>query len=111
MKKYNFEAIDGTFEVLRRALKRLDPHTAQAKFLAEHVNHVLLLQNDLVFVKEGIIPEITPDMNFYLKFHISDVFCNSGYFTQDTKELNYPSLLAIHRLLRDLEKLYKGVEV
>lgn len=111
MKKYNFEAIDGTFEVLRRALKRLDPKTAQAKFLAGHVEHILLLQNDLLFVKEGIISEITPDMIFYLKFHISDVFCNSKPFTKDTRELNYPSLLAIHRLLRDLERLYEGVEV
>ena len=110
-KKYNFEAIDGTYEVLKKALVRLDPQTAQAKFLAGHVEHVLLLQNDLVFVKEGIIPEITPDMEFYLKFHASDVFCNSKPFTKDTRELNYPSLLAIHRLLRDLEKLYEGVEV
>ena len=52
MKKYNFEHIDGTYEVLRRALKRLDPQTAQAKFLEGHVEHVLLLQNDLVFIKE-----------------------------------------------------------
>lgn len=111
MKKYNFEHIDGTFETLKKALHRLDPQTPQAKFLAGHVEHVLLLQNDLLFVKEGIITEITPDMIFYLKFHASDVFCNSKPFTKDTRELNYPSLLAIHRLLRDLEKLYEGVEV
>lgn len=110
MKKYNFEAIDGTYEVLRRALSRLQPQTAQAKFLAGHVEHVLLLQNDLVFVKEGIIPEITDPMIHELKFHASDVFCNSKPFAEDTKELNYPSLLAIHRLLRDLERLYNGVE-
>ena len=111
MKKYNFEHIDGTYEVLRRALKRLDPQTAQAKFLEGHVEHVLLLQNDLVFIKEGIIPEITDPMIHELKFHASDVFCNSKPFAEDTKELNYPSLLAIHRLLRDLIKLYQGVEV
>lgn len=111
MKKYNFTAIDSTYEVLKRALVRLDPQTAQAKFLAGHVEHVLLLQNDLVFVKEGIIPEIMPDMIFELQFHTSDVFCNSKPFTETTNELNFPSLLAIHRLLRDLEILYKGVEV
>ena len=111
MKKYNFEHIDGTFEVLKKALHRLQPQTAQAKFLAGHVEHILLLQNDLVFVKEGIISEITPPMIHELKFHVSDVFCNSKPFAEDTKELNYPSLLAIHRLLRDLEKLYNGVEV
>lgn len=111
MKKYNFEAIDGSYEVLKRALVRLDPQTAQAKFLAGHVEHVLLLQNDLLFVKEGIISEITPPMIHELKFHVSDVFCNSKPFTKDTKELNYPSLLAIHQLLRDLEHLYEGVEV
>lgn len=111
MKKYNFEAIDGSYEMLKRALVRLDPQTAQAKFLAGHVEHVLLLQNDLLFVKEGIISEITPPMIHELKFHVSDVFCNSKPFTKDTKELNYPSLLAIHRLLRDLEHLYEGVEV
>lgn len=110
-KKYNFKDIDGTYEVLRRALSRLQPQTAQAKFLAGHVEHVLLLQNDLLFVKEGIISEIIPDMIFYLKFHVSDVFSNSKPFTEDTVELNYPSLLAIHRLLRDLERLYEGVEV
>ena len=111
MKKYNFEAIDGTYEVLERALVRLDPQTAQAKFLAGHVEHVLLLQNDLLFVKEGIISEITPPMIHELKFHVSDVFCNSKPFTENTEELNYPSLLAIYRLLRDLERLYIGVEV
>ena len=66
MKKYNFEHIDGTFEVLKKALHRLQPQTAQAKFLAGHVEHILLLQNDLVFVKEGIISEIMPDMIFEL---------------------------------------------
>ena len=111
MKKYNFEHIDGTYEVLKKAFHRLDPQTAQAKFLAGHVEHVLLLQKDLLFVKEGIISEIMPDMIFYLKFHISEVFCNSKPFTETTNELNYPSLLAIHRLLRDLEHLYEGVEV
>lgn len=111
MKKYNFTAIDGSYEVLEKALHRLDPQTPQAKFLAGHVNHVLLLKNDLLFVKEGIISEIMPDMIFELKFHASEVFCNSKPFAEDTKELNYPSLLAIHRLLRDLEILYKGVEV
>lgn len=111
MKKYNFEAIDGSYEVLRRALNRLQPQTAQAKFLAGHVNHVLLLENDLLFVKQGIIPEITPPMIQELQFHASDVFCNSKPFAENTNELNYPSLLAIHRLLRDLEQLYQGVEV
>lgn len=111
MKKYNFEAIEGTYEVLRRALKRLDPQTPQANYLSGHVEHVLLLQNDLLFIKEGILSEITPPMIHELCFHVSDVFCNSKPFTKDTKELNYPSLLAIHRLLRDLEKLYNGVEV
>lgn len=111
MKKYNFTAIDGTYEVLKKALHRLQPQSAQARFLAGHVEHILLLQNDLVFVKEGIISEIMPDMIFELKFHASDVFCNSKPFTENTEELNYPSLLAIHRLLRDLEHLYEGVEV
>lgn len=111
MKKYNFEHIDGTYEVLGKALHRLQPQTAQAKFLAGHIEHVLLLQNDLLFVKEGIIPEITPPMIHELKFHASDVFCNSKPFAEDTRELNYPSLLAIHRLIRDLEHLYEGVEV
>ena len=111
MKKYDFTAIDGTFEVLRRALKRLDPKTAQANYLAGHIEHVLLLQNDLVFLKEGILSEIMPDMIFNLKYHANDVFCNSKPFREGTEELNYPSLLAIHRLLRDLEKLYEGVEV
>ena len=111
MKKYNFEAIDKTYEVLKRALVRLDPQTAQAKFLAGHVEHVLLLQNDLLFVKEVIISEIMPDMIHELKFHVSYVVCNSKPFTENTEELNYPSLLAIHRLLRDLEHLYEGVEV
>lgn len=111
MKKYNFTAIDGSYEVLEKALHRLDPQTPQAKFLAGHVNHILLLQNDLVFVKEGILSEITESMIFELKFHASDVFCNSKPFAENTDELNYPSLLAIHRLLRDLERLYIGVEV
>ena len=111
MKKYDFTAIDGTYEVLKKALHRLQPHTAQAKFLAGHIEHVLLLQNDLLFVKEGLISEIMPDMIFYLKFHVSEVFSNSKPFTENTEELNYPSLLAIHRLLRDLERLYQGVEV
>ena len=111
MKKYNFTAIDGTYEVLKKALHRLQPQTAQANYLAGHVEHVLLLENDLTFVKEGIIPEITPPMIQELYFHVSDVFCNSKPFTENTNELNYPSLLAIHRLLRDLERLYNGVEV
>ena len=64
MKKYNFEAIDKTYEVLKRALVRLDPQTAQAKFLAGHVEHVLLLQNDLSFVKDGIISEVMADIFF-----------------------------------------------
>lgn len=111
MKKYNFTAIDGTYEVLKKALHRLDPQSAQARFLAGHVEHVLLLENDLIFVKEGIIPEITPPMIQELQFHVSDVFCNSKPFAENTGELNFPSLLSIHRLLRDLEILYKGVEV
>lgn len=111
MKKYDFTSIDDTYEVLKKALHRLDPQSAQARFLAGHVEHVLLLENDLIFVKEGIIPEITPPMIQELYFHVSDVFCNSKPFIENTEELNYPSLLAIHRLLRDLEHLYEGVEV
>ncbi len=87
MKKYNFEAIDGTFRVLIKALNRLQPRTSQAKYLAGHVDHVLLLQNELVFVKEEIVPEIMESMIFELKFHASDVFCNSRFLEKERKNL------------------------